>query len=258
MSGKPKEPAPAPEAAAHQPLIFDWSRNTTSWRSTLFWMLQIAALLLAFSAVFRLHHTTQAQRLSRGHSILLLDSGTDAVEPVLDRAADMSFLALGSGLDEDMEAEIAKGLPKFHPSFQDATVSIKARPEDSPKQRDFPQIIAAAGVMPPVQRPKQASTSSQATSPKLHWQADSELAQRAEQQPKPLPPALAAVAGGISFHIAVDAAGRVRFALPLEPVSLAPADLAALRQTVAELRFLPAQEAALCWDTVNLKPLPAP
>jgi hypothetical protein len=231
MSSATSQPPPAEQ----RPLLFDWSRATGNWRTTGFWVLQIAVVLLAFSAVFRLRDTTQAHRLQRSHSILLLDSGTDAVEPMLDRAADVSYLALGSGLGLQMEAEIAKGLPKFHPSFQDATLSIKARPEDSPK-------------------PKQPT--SENSSGLLHWQAAGELAARGTVKPKSVPAALASVAGGLSFHVGVDAGGVVRFALPLDPVNLSPADLAALRKTVEELRFSPAPGADLRWDSLSLKPFP--
>jgi hypothetical protein len=237
-------------------LLFEWSRTGVRWRSVLFWTANSAVILAAFAAFFRLEGMVQAKRLSQNHSIILLDAGTDAVAPLLDRAADHSFLALGSGVAVALEQDAAKGLPRFRPGFQDATLSIKTRPEDSPKQRAFPQIVSSAGVFPPVPQLQLSSDTQALPASIVFWAADGELAQRPILKQPNFSPSLAALAAETSFHVGVDHHGRVIFALPLNPVALSAADQEALHAKVDQLRFAQRSGAAVQWGSLTLQSRP--
>jgi hypothetical protein len=234
-------------------LIFTWDEGRRRWGSLLFWLMVVTLALGTFFMVMKVQTDLLTRKPAASHRVMLLMPDGKGAEPLLERAADQSFLALGTGLANQLEQ--GDPFPKLKPSFSERRLGLRTRPEDQASPRAYPQIVSVLDTLPPPPPAPLLATPNKPrrTSGPLQWQAGSELAQRSILKRGALPQDIDAAAAELRYQVYVEPQGRVLFALPIQEETQVPASvLSSLRSSISALRFSPASEAS--WGILSLAP----
>ncbi len=235
-------------------LTFDWRKPRAEWARLAFWMLITFLGLAAFFALFRVVYP-QTQRLVPSTQQITLLGADPAAQSVLNAVQDRDFLIIPSPDGKRNPVTLEDSAPVFHPSYEKHELKLLDLPQRSTKPPSVRLLDVREPVLPRLDLSELNRDSRTAAPPpapkKLALQLRGGLASRKlVSQPK-FGAQLMAEPESWRFHLGVDGAGQVIFALPVE----APGKLeesAPLLRLLRQIRFAPESAEKISWGEATL------
>lgn len=231
-------------------LIFSWKHR--EWRGN--WL--ALGLCLAFgglasiSLLFRVERIDPKPAALKIHEVLLLDPSSPLVQPVLSRAADKSFVLMGSRARSDSGPELSSYVPVFEPMFKSFDFQLKELPETD-RNLAVPHWMQPNALLLP-DRPRPDTDPSLAAPVAVPEQRLRAVVTRGLEK-RPLTRQVA-VEGPVPeevtrtrFRALISPQGIVTWALPLQEEVRFGKDIERLRSALSRLRFEPKPNAADEW-----------
>jgi len=231
-------------------LNFEWSYR--EWRGN--WL--ALGLCLAFGGLacvalfFRVERTDPRPAALKVHEVLILDASVPLVQPVLSRAADKSFVLMGTRGRSDAGPELTSYTPVFEPMFKTFDFQLKDLPETD-RQMAAPQWLRPAALLLPERSLHYGSERPVAASavPELRLRAvitrglENRKLTRQVAVEGPVPDEVVRT----RFRALVNSQGVVTWALPLHEEVRFGKDIERLRDALSRLRFQPEPNAPEQW-----------
>jgi hypothetical protein len=233
-------------------LTFDWRKPRAEWARLAFWMLVTFLGLAAFFALFRVVYPQTQRIVPTAQQITLL--GTDpALQPVLNAVQDRDFLIIPSSDGKKSPVSLEDRAPVFHPSYEKHEIKLLDLPQSNAKPAPVRLLDVREPVLPRLDLsdliPSQRTSAS--VPKKLALQVRGGLAARQTVSQPEFDGLQMAEPESWRFHLGVNSAGQVIFALPVEaPGKLEEA--APLLRLLRQIRFAPESEARITWGEAAL------
>lgn len=238
-------------------LTFDW-RNPRTERTRLgFWMLITFLGLAAFLALFRVVYPQTQRLVPVAQQVTLLGSDA-AAQSVLNAVQDHDFLIIPSADSRKNPVSLDDRAPVFHPSYEKHELKLLDLPQRNTKPAPVRLLDVREPVLPPLdlsELNRSPQIPSTARPSKLALNIRGGLASRKIASHPDFSTLQVPEPESWRFHLGVNRAGQVLFALPVEaPGKLG--DAAPLLRLLRQIRFAPETvekttwgEAALVWST---------
>ena len=236
-------------------LTFDWRKPRGEWARLAFWTLVTFLGLAAFFALFRVVYPQTQRVVPTAQQITQL--GTQpATQAVLDAVQDRDFLIIPSTGGKRNPVSLEDRAPVFHPSYEKHEVKLLDLPQSNTKPAPVRLLDVREPVLPRLElsdlKPSPPDTDTLPRKLDLHIRGS--LAARQTDARPDFDDLQMAEPESWRFHLGVDGAGQVVFALPIEaPGKLEEA--APLLRLLRQIRFSPDSgeritwgEAALAWS----------
>ena len=238
-------------------LTFDWRKPRAEWARLAFWMLVTFLGLAAFFALFRVVYPQTRRIVPTAQQITLL--GTDpATQAVLNAVQDRDFLIIPSSDGKKNPVSLEDLAPVFHPSYEKHEIKLLDLPQRNTKPAPVRLLDVREPVLPRLDL-SDLSPNPRATAPvpkKLALQVRGGLASRETASQPEFGTLEMAEPESWRFHLGVDSAGHVIFALPVEaPGKLEEA--APLLRLLRQIRFAPESVERITWGEAALVWSPA-
>jgi hypothetical protein len=238
-------------------LTFDWRRPRAEWARLAFWMLVTFLGLAAFFALFRVVYP-QTRRIAPTAQQITVLGADPATQAVLNAVQDRDFLIIPSTDGKRNAVSLEDRAPVFHPSYEKHEIKLLDLPQRNTKPAPVRLLDVREPVLPRLDL-SDLSPSPRTTAPvpkKLTLQVRGGLAARQATSEPEFEKLQMAEPESWRFHLGVDSAGRVIFALPVEaPGKLEEA--APLLRLLRQLRFTPDSTERIAWGEAALVWSPA-
>lgn len=238
-------------------LTFDWRKPRAEWARLAFWMLVTFLGLAAFFALFRVVYPQTRRIVPTAQQITVL--GADpATRTVLNAVQDRDFLIIPSTDGKRNPVSLEERAPVFHPSYEKHEIKLLDLPQRDTKPAPVRVLDVREPVLPRLDLSKLAPAPRAASpSPKrLTLQVRGALAARRAASEPEFDGLQMAEPESWRFHLGVDGAGHVIFALPIEtPGKLEEA--APLLRLFRQVRFTPDSMDKITWGEATLVWSPA-
>jgi hypothetical protein len=253
-SEPPSDASSSASLSGEQGLIFDWAPQAK--RTSYMVLFSLMALgMLAFVAVtFRVERSELRSVTQHTERVLILDPTAPGVVSILQRAADMSVLALGRREVKQDEPQMATHMPVFQPGFKDYTYQLKDLPSSPPEYRAPAWIRPTHPPLPTrpeVSQLPERNTPRAAPEYQLTLKPSPPLASRWKPQTLPMSETTNLNLTGITFRTAISETGQVLLSLPLQQTSAQSKTVEKLRTAISSLRFKPAPGAGMVWGDLS-------
>jgi len=231
-------------------LNFQWSHK--EWRGN--WLALGLCLafggLAAVALLFRVERTDPRPATLKVHEVLVLDPSSPLAQPVLSRAADKSFVLMGSRGRNDGGPELSAYAPVFEPMFKTFDFQLKELPEMDHRM-SVPQWLKPSTLLLPERKAQSGSTRPAPASAVPEQRLRAAIIRGLENRPLTRQ---VAVEGPVPeevvrtrFRALVNAQGIVTWALPLHEEVRFGKDTERLRDALSRLRFRPDANAPEQW-----------
>ena len=190
------------------------------------------------------------------HEVLMLEPSSPLAQPIIARAADVSFLLLGKRVRDDGEPTLTDASPVLVPSFKGYELKLKDLPEtqvSSPIPRWLKPDEAPLPSRSELARIEQRQFAQAVPEYRLGVSLGGQLSERELSRRVRVAGPIPDDALHVTFQAAVDAAGRVVFALPMQDDATVLKETENLRLAIGRLRFVPRPAAALAWGTIKFE-----
>ena len=249
-----------PPAPKNSPLTFDWRRPRAEWPRLFFWTLLTALGLTGFFALFRVVYP-QAQRVVPTEQQITLLGSDPAAQSIIKAVQDRDFLVIPAREGMRNPVSLEERAPVFHPSYERHELRLLDLPEHNARPAPVRLLDVREPVLPrlDLSELKPEALPKPARPKKLALQLRGELAGRGIVSQPGLETISMAEPESWRFHLGVDGAGQVVFALPFESPGK-PDEAAPLLRLLRQIRFTPEPtpekstqtvwgEAALIWSS---------
>jgi len=238
-------------------LTFDWRKPRAEWARLAFWVFVTFLGLAAFFALFRVVYPQTRRIVPTAQQITLL--GADpATQVALNAVHDRDFLIIPSSDGNGNTVRLEDRAPFFHPSYEKHTIKLLDLPQRNTKPAPVRLLDVREPVLPRLDL-SELSPSPRASAPaakKLALQVRGSLATRQAVAQPEFDTLQMAEPESWRFHLGVDGAGHVIFALPVEaPGKLEEA--APLLSLLRQIRFAPETVESITWGEAALAWSPA-
>ncbi len=231
-------------------LNFEWSHK--EWRANWLALGLCLALggLVVLSLLIRVERTDPRPASLKVHEVLVLDHSSPLAQPVLSRAADKSFVLMGSRGYNDGGPELSDYAPVFEPMFKTFDFRLKELPEDD-RTMAAPQWLKPSALLLPERTQASSGERPAAASAVPEHRLRAAVVRGLENRPLTRQ---VAVEGPVPdevvrtrFRALVNAQGVVTWALPLHEEVRFGKDIERLRSALSRLRFRPDADAPEQW-----------
>lgn len=220
------------------------------------WILVTLVALIAFFSLFRVVYPQPRRVVPTAQQVILLDPENPATRALLAAVQDRDYMIMPPE-ENRASAMLSERAPVFHPSFEGHEMTLR----DLPQRNERPAPVRLMNVMepelPPLDfsplKPEPAPVEVKAAIAPLVI-SEGDLRARKIVEAPDLSGLRDGNLDGAKFHLGVNAAGRVIFALPVDHVGKLEEGEPALR-VLRALRFAPADDAKAppAWGTVTLR-----
>ncbi|MBL9116949.1 MAG: hypothetical protein JNJ83_18225 [Verrucomicrobiaceae bacterium] len=255
MSKSPSQPPTGQPSEDFSPrLIFDWFRPSRRTTWVAFCAVVAIGMLAGVSMFFRVTKAEWRNQLPNTHTVVLLDPSSPTAASILNRAANVSALALGRRSEGDLEPQMAEMMPVFQPGFKSYDYRLKDLPEPPVVQSNPTWMTASSPPLP--SRPElsslpERSTTVQAVDYQIAVKPGPLLVSRFKHSPSKPARVEGIDLNTLVFRTAVAENGRVLVSLPLHHTSDQAKAVEALRQMIAQVRFASAPATGVVWEDLR-------
>lgn len=240
-------------------LTFDWRKPRAEGMRMAFWMLITFFGLAAFFALFRVVYPQTQRTVPVAQQVTLLGSDT-AAQTVLNAVQDHDFLIIPSADSKRNLVSLEDSAPVFHPSYEKHKLKLLDLPQRNTKPAPVRLLDVREPLLPrldlsELDRNPRALSTARPAKLALHFQGD--LTSRAIASHPDFSTLQTLEPESWRFHLGVNSAGQVLFALPIEAPSKL-GDAAPLLRLLRQIRFAPDAakkttwgEATLVWSTTT-------
>ncbi len=240
-------------------LTFDWRKPRGERTRLVFWMLVTFFGLAAFFALFRVVYPQTQRRVPTAQQVTLLGSDT-AAQTVLNAVQDHDFLIIPSADSKRNLVSLEDRAPVFHPSYEKHELKLLDLPQRNTKPAPVRLLNVREPILPRLdlsELDRNPRTPSTARPIKLALHLRGGLTSRVITSQPDFSTLQMAEPESWRFHLGVNSAGQVLFALPIEAPSKL-GDAAPLLRLLRQIRLAPDASkdttwggAALVWSTTT-------
>ena len=235
-------------------LIFDWFRQSRRTTWVAFCAVLAVSMLAGVSMFFRVTRAEWRNQLPNTHTVVLLDPSLPAASSILNRAANVSALALGRRSESDQEPQMADVMPVFQPGFKSYDYRLKDLPEQ-PVEQTNPTWMTASSPPLPIRAELTAlperSSRLQAVDYEVAIKPGPLLAFRFKRPPMKPVKVEGLDFNTLIFRTAVAENGQVLMSLPLHHTSDQAKAVESLRQLISKVRFASAPATGVVWEDLR-------